>query len=45
MLNNVNLREEVLFTRVGEENLTLRIFEERLLVLCKLGKVELVSSD
>ncbi len=43
-LNNVNLREEVLFSRVGEENFTLRIFEKLLLVLCKLGNLELVST-
>jgi len=41
-LSNVNLRESVLATRVGEENLTVSIFEERLLVLCKLGRIELV---
>jgi len=44
MLNDVSLREEVLATRVVEENLTLGIFDERLLDLCKLGKVEGLSA-
>jgi len=43
MFNNVNSREEMLATRVGEENWTLRIAEKCFLVLHTLDKVKVMS--